>query len=283
MGIIIAAIIIFALFATFACWCCCCVSGAADERMQNLLITENVFNGKQCRKEEITQEATGKEMVAGQYDASEYEPYTAPETEAAYRLGNGDYLYIQACDGGYDYTFYRGDFSEIDGGQLDNPDLSILSARDEILAMHELIGTAAEALDMEAFEQAQEAVCQRDSGDSLSQIMEVIAEKFGCKCELESDGKTVLLETYSPEGQDICMECVPEHGSGEEFIKLITEYAADYDPDEEASYWIGPDGHGKNGAPYRLRDLLADMEWAENFFTEVARFANDFYYSAKSL
>lgn len=112
---------------------------------------------KEHVKEEIAQEAAAAGMTVEEYAANGYEPYTAQEQEAAYRLDNGDYLYIQTCESGYDYTFYREDFSEIDGGQLDNPDLSMLSARDEILALHERKDTAIEKLDVEAFEQAQEA------------------------------------------------------------------------------------------------------------------------------
>lgn len=33
-----------------------------------------------------------------------------------------------------------------------------------------------------------------------------------------------------------------------------------YDPDEETYLWLGPDGHGRNGAPYSLRAVLEDME-----------------------
>ena len=61
----------------------------------------------------------------------------APQ-EAAYRLENGDYLYIQASETGYDYTLYGPDYKELDGGQLDNPDLSLAEAGKEILAIHEL-------------------------------------------------------------------------------------------------------------------------------------------------
>lgn len=60
----------------------------------------------------------------------------APQ-EAAYRLKNGDYLYIQTSETGYDYTLYGPDYKELDGGQLDNPDLSIAEAGKEILAIHE--------------------------------------------------------------------------------------------------------------------------------------------------
>ena len=61
----------------------------------------------------------------------------APQ-EAAYRLESGEYLYIQTSETGYDYTLYGPDYKELDGGQLDNPDLSLAEAGKEILAIHEL-------------------------------------------------------------------------------------------------------------------------------------------------
>ena len=60
----------------------------------------------------------------------------APQ-EAAYRLESGEYLYIQTSETGYDYTLYGSDYKELDGGQLDNPDLSLAEAGKEILAIHE--------------------------------------------------------------------------------------------------------------------------------------------------
>ena len=61
----------------------------------------------------------------------------APQ-EAVYRLESGEYLYIQTSETGYDYTLYGPDYKELDGGQLDNPDLSLVEAGKEILAIHEL-------------------------------------------------------------------------------------------------------------------------------------------------
>ena len=61
----------------------------------------------------------------------------APQ-EAAYRLESGEYLYIQTSETGYDYTLYGPDYKELDGGQLDNLDLSLAEAGKEILAIHEL-------------------------------------------------------------------------------------------------------------------------------------------------
>ena len=69
----------------------------------------------------------------------------APQ-EAAYRLESGDYLYIQTSETGYDYTLYGPDYKELDGGQLDNPGLSLVEAGKEILAIHELPAGAMEPL-----------------------------------------------------------------------------------------------------------------------------------------
>lgn len=69
----------------------------------------------------------------------------APQ-EAAYRLESGNYLYIQTSETGYDYTLYGPDYKELDGGQLDNPDLSLVEAGKEILAIHELPAEAMEPL-----------------------------------------------------------------------------------------------------------------------------------------
>ena len=69
----------------------------------------------------------------------------APQ-EAAYRLESGDYLYIQTSETGYDYTLYGPDYKELDGGQLDNSDLTLAEAGKEILAIHELPAGAMEPL-----------------------------------------------------------------------------------------------------------------------------------------
>lgn len=48
------------------------------------------------------------------------------DDEKAFSLNNGEYfLYIQTCDSGYDYTIYHGDYQEYDGGQLDEPSMTI--------------------------------------------------------------------------------------------------------------------------------------------------------------
>ena len=53
--------------------------------------------------------------------------------KAVYQTESGNILFIQACDGGYDYTIYDVDNKAIDGGRLDNERLSLLDVRDELL------------------------------------------------------------------------------------------------------------------------------------------------------
>lgn len=68
-------------------------------------------------------------------DINDYGRELPDEQEAIYILENGDYLLIQACEDGWDYTLFDASigYIEVDGGQLDNPELSITDARDEIL------------------------------------------------------------------------------------------------------------------------------------------------------
>jgi len=72
-----------------------------------------------------------------------------------YRLNNGKYIYIQTCDTGYDYTIYNAAFKEIDGGQIDQPDISIPEACDIILEWHELTNLNREPMSIETFEEIQ--------------------------------------------------------------------------------------------------------------------------------
>ena len=100
----------------------------------------------------------------------------APQ-EAAYRLKNGDYLYIQTSETGYDYTLYGPDYKELDGGQLDNPGLSLAEAGKEILAIHELPAGAMEPLTgdrmddfLEATEQAN-AISQPQAWNGIDGLL----------------------------------------------------------------------------------------------------------------
>lgn len=54
-------------------------------------------------------------------------------------LSNGAYyFFIQSSGDGYDYTIYQSDLTDMDGGQLDDPSLSIEEATQTILSSHGL-------------------------------------------------------------------------------------------------------------------------------------------------
>ena len=65
--------------------------------------------------------------------------------EAAFALDNGNTLFIQTCDSGYDYTLYDPDNRALDGGQLDAPGLTLPDAGQEVL---NLLGQTAPVLEV---------------------------------------------------------------------------------------------------------------------------------------
>ena len=126
----------------------------------------------QLQKERQAQQAQGF-TIAGDGTLEQAE---APQ-EAAYRLESDDYLYIQTSETGYDYTLYGPDYKELDGGQLDNSDLTLAEAGKEILAIHELPAGAMEPLTgdrldgfLEATEQAN-AISQPQAWNGIDGLL----------------------------------------------------------------------------------------------------------------
>ena len=141
----------------------------------------------------------------------------APQ-EAAYRLESGDYLYIQTSETGYDYTLYGPDYKELDGGQLDNPDLSLVEAGKEILAIHELPAGAMEPLTgdrldgfLEATEQAN-AIPQPQAWNGIDGLL---------------NGKPFMPEASPADRAAALMELAEKNAPrlGSEERQLIMSYA----------------------------------------------------------
>ena len=53
--------------------------------------------------------------------------------EAAWKVGRDRILSVQICEDGYDYTLFDEHYNEVDGGQVDNPDMSMIEVRQDIL------------------------------------------------------------------------------------------------------------------------------------------------------
>ena len=72
---------------------------------------------------------------------------------------------------------------------------------------------------------------------------------------------------YSPAGQDFGFEVEGE--DLEELADNIYKYYEDYDVSYETSLWLDECGHGKNGAPYDMKDLYEDMKACEDAILEL--------------
>lgn len=101
-----------------------------------------------------------------------------------------------------------------------------------------------------------------------------IAEEDGWSVHIDEheDREDVIEFTfgkYTDCGQDFSFSVDMRDGDIDTLIESIDAYHECYDPDEEAMLWLGPDGHGKNGAPYRMTDVVNDMEQCETFIGEL--------------
>ena len=105
--------------------------------------------------------STAAEIING-IDAqiTELQKDQEQEQEAVYRLDSGEYLHVQASEAGYDYTLYDKNYQALDGGQLDNPDLPLTAARDEILALQDRKSAETQAVKIADFEKGKEAAEQ---------------------------------------------------------------------------------------------------------------------------
>lgn len=88
----------------------------------------------------------------------------------------------------------------------------------------------------------------------------------------------VELEKYSPQDQDFIVSIWFETNNECDFADKLEEYWRDFDPSEEAINWVGPDGHGTNGAPYDLQDIINDMVDCKEMLRElVVKYHNQAY------
>ena len=86
-----------------------------------------------------------------------------------------------------------------------------------------------------------------------------------------SDGNTIVtFQFYTDYGQDVMMEIeLEDWNDTEEICDKLKKLYENFDVDYETYIWIGEDGHGKNGAPYHIQDILNDMENAEKKLGEL--------------
>lgn len=88
----------------------------------------------------------------------------------------------------------------------------------------------------------------------------------------EQGGKeNIEFEGFTPVGQNLIVNIWDSHFDTLADVEdALWHYAEDFDPDEEAYMWLGPDGHGMNGAPYHMADVLEDMVDAKQMIYDLS-------------
>ncbi len=71
------------------------------------------------------------------------------------------------------------------------------------------------------------------------------------------------FQRHTSAGQDFSFSVEMKDNDTDNLLSEIEAYYEGFDPDYEAYLWIDTDGHGKNGAPYHIKDIVTDMEEAE--------------------
>lgn len=87
---------------------------------------------------------------------------------------------------------------------------------------------------------------------------------------VERNGDTIICEfrNYSPAGQDFFFN-VWTDGDGSSLAHDIFEYYDNFDVSSAAYLWLDSDGHGKDGAPYDMKDVYEDMEDCAKMIKEL--------------
>ena len=111
----------------------------------------------------------------------------ANQQEALFLIDDATYLHIQPCDSGWDYTLYdAASMKELDGGQLDAPELSRMKAVLQICDDNDLDSTSlrhaplsiVETLQEAAYQQMQAEVSQMTASSQLPEAQEQALDEY---------------------------------------------------------------------------------------------------------
>lgn len=109
---------------------------------------------------------------------------------------------------------------------------------------------------------------QQELIDRIIEIAE--SQGFSVSTEINENKVEFTFSQYTDFGQDFSFEATMKDNNIYTLMDEVYDYYEGYDPDEEAMLWVGPDGHGKNGAPYRLTDVVKDMEQCEQMIKDLS-------------
>ena len=143
-------------------------------------------------------------------------------------MDNGNTLFIQTCDSGYDYTLYDPDNKALDGGQLDAPGLTLPDAGQEALNLLGQTAAVAEVLlgdKLAAFQEAEEKANELSAPE---------AEKAAAT-DLSAEPTVTILWSESDKLQD--GEIMPLSVANRVFEELDTAQHTDREKDGYEGGW----------------------------------------------
>ena len=126
--------------------------------------------------------------------------------EALFLLDDATYLHIQPCDTGWDYTLYdKETMKELDGGQLDTPELSRSAAVRQICEGLELENPSVQDAPLSMIETLQDASCQQMQEQVSQQSTETAATQL-------PDVQEQALDEYPMPDSEVSVSDMQEYG-----------------------------------------------------------------------
>ena len=126
--------------------------------------------------------------------------------EALFLLDDATYLHIQPCDTGWDYTLYNKEtMKELDGGQLDTPELSRSTAVRQICEGLELENPSIQDAPLSMIETLQDAACQQMQEQVSQQSAETAATQL-------PDAQEQALDEYPMPDSEVSVSDMQEYG-----------------------------------------------------------------------
>ena len=126
--------------------------------------------------------------------------------EALFLLNDATYLHIQPCDTGWDYTLYdKETMRELDGGQLDTPELSRSAAVQQICEGLELENPSIQDAPLSMIETLQDAACQQMQEQVSQQSAEATATQL-------PDTQEQALDEYPMPDSEVSVSDMQEYG-----------------------------------------------------------------------
>ena len=113
------------------------------------------------------------------------------------------------------------------------------------------------------------------SNNKINKVLAKVCKDLGIKIDVseydDDEHVTIFFSFYTNGGQDASQEIdLYDWDNVDEIRDKLDDLHENFDVDYETYIWLGNDGHGKSGAPYHIKDVLADMEEVEEKLKQLS-------------